>query len=439
MNAKRMMKLLTLLLCVLLTVSGCTLFKSGKYQKAVELFEKQQYLEAQKWFLKIEDYEDSRLYLDYILAWNGSMNGEYDRAAQMYDALGDFRDSAAQALVCSYACAEQLAANAQYEEALAAFEALGNYRDAEARIPALHYEAALQKMAANDYESAYAHFEASNGYQDSQVYLDAENLFAQGKLDEAAIAYEAVKDVPGVETRINMIKYARAEKWYAEGKIETAAYYFKELDDYADAYERACQCYYQLAEAACQQQRYPNAARYFEQAQDYRDAQQRMKECCFLYAEILLERNQYKDAAAYFVRADDYLDAFHRAVDIKRTLVKKGKPITFSTDNELKNQQQATCHGAFLQYISEEQKFRITLEVTVPAGYPIYAFNPPNGSRFMRRIGTTTGERQEIVFEIEAEKLNKGESITVNCVKSDRNRFFVFLNSSNFVLKTPKQ
>ena len=93
----RNIRLLALLLCVLLTVSGCTLFQSGKYQKAVELFEQGQYLDAQEWFLKIEDYEDSGLYLEYILAWNVFMNGDYGRAAEMYDALGDFRDSAVQA------------------------------------------------------------------------------------------------------------------------------------------------------------------------------------------------------------------------------------------------------------------------------------------------------------------------------------------------------
>jgi len=470
----RNIRLLALLLCVLLTVSGCTLFKSGKYQKAVELFEQGQYLDAQGWFLKIKEYEDSGMYLDYILAWDTAMNGELERAAEMYAALGDFRDSAAQSLACRYGYAEQLLTNGQYDEAAAVFAALGDYQDAAQRvlqtyyakaedlvakgmpeeaisvfadisgyadaaqrIPGLHYDAALQKMALGDYESACAHFEAAEGYQNTQTFLDAEAWFAAGKYDLAIKKYEKLKDVPGTELRITMIKYAKADNYDQNGQFVNAGDLFREIDGYADAHERASQCFYIQAEKSVEGGNIDSAAIHFEKAGDYRDAAERAKQCYYQSAEKHFENSDYQSAAEAFVKAGDHRDAFERAVGIKRLLLTKGKPIKFSTANELKNQQQATCHGVYLQYDIEQEKYRFTIDITVPAGYRIVAFNPPQGSKFMRRIGTTTGERQEVVFNLEAEKLDSVEEITINCVKSDKNRFFVFLQKRNFITKTP--
>ena len=70
---------------------------------------------------------------------------------------------------------------------------------------------------------------------------------------------------------------------------------------------------------------------------------------------------------------------------------------------------------------------RFTMSYNAPAGYMVYVFSPPNGNifGFTAKKRTVAGE-DTIQFEIYAEDLEVSRFVTINIVKSDKNRFFIF-------------
>ena len=67
--------------------------------------------------------------LDYKKACKLFDQGEYEKALALFEELGDYEDSAAQALGCRYELAKELFAGSDYEAARRLFEELGNFQD----------------------------------------------------------------------------------------------------------------------------------------------------------------------------------------------------------------------------------------------------------------------------------------------------------------------
>lgn len=72
-----------------------------------------------------------------------------------------------------YARAAAMQADGQYEEAAQLFEALGNYSDSEDRVKECRYQLALAAVEAGDDSTAFGLFEALDGYSDSYVQARA--------------------------------------------------------------------------------------------------------------------------------------------------------------------------------------------------------------------------------------------------------------------------
>ena len=65
--------------------------------------------------------------MDYKKAQNMMRNGEYNAAAEIFEALGEYKDSAELLMQCRKGAADQLMENGQYVQAAEAYLALGNY------------------------------------------------------------------------------------------------------------------------------------------------------------------------------------------------------------------------------------------------------------------------------------------------------------------------
>lgn len=73
---------------------------------------------------------------------------------------------------------------------------------------------------------------------------------------------------------------------------------------------------------------------------------------------------------------------------------------------------------------------RFTLECTAREGMPFSVFNPPNGDVFMLYGGTTTGEKQTIVYDIPADNVRSVDEITMRFNFVDDDRAFLHLRTN---------
>lgn len=127
---KRKISWVLALCLVLLALTGCD---SSDYKKATDLYEA----------------------------------GDYQAAAEMFDALGEYEDSAAMAQKSWYGAAKALYDGGDFEGAEAIFTKLGEYEDSADMLTACRYGQAGALAEAGDYEGAAALYEEIGDYQDA--------------------------------------------------------------------------------------------------------------------------------------------------------------------------------------------------------------------------------------------------------------------------------
>lgn len=108
------------------------------------------------------------------------------------------------------------------------------------------------------------------------------------------------------------------------------------------------------------------------------------------------------------------------------SLIGQETKVPFSARSELK--QGKVKVDSFTQQQIRGDCTRFTIIFTAPKGYEISVFNPPHGNKLMfNSIGTTSGYKEAIQFDISNSVLSSiNYEITVNIVKSDNNRYFLF-------------
>lgn len=137
---------------------------------------------------------------DYEQAQTLYQAGDYRAAAEAFDALGDYEDSARMAAVCRYAQAMALFEAGEYTEASREFTLLEDYEDSRRMVLACQYALAEKLYDAGDLLAAEASFAALGDYEDSRERADrcryelAGQLLAGGEYLEAAQAYGELGD-----------------------------------------------------------------------------------------------------------------------------------------------------------------------------------------------------------------------------------------------------
>ena len=114
---------------------------------------------------------------DYQTAGTLYKEGKYAQALEIYEALGDYADSAKMAEICrqkaNYEKAGQLLAAGEYEQAAQMFDELGLYSDSPLMAAESRYIGGKASLEAEDYERAIALLTTLGGYKDS---MDLVNL-----------------------------------------------------------------------------------------------------------------------------------------------------------------------------------------------------------------------------------------------------------------------
>lgn len=147
---------------------------------------------------------------DYKAAEKYLSEEKYDVAIEMFETLGDYKDSASRVSEAKYHKAEKLLTNDEFDDAMELFEELGEYNNSAERILATKYAKAEFAFNAKDLETALYIFEELREYSDSAE-------------------------------RVLEVKYKEAEEAISQENLEQALALFVELGDYKDSATRAAE------------------------------------------------------------------------------------------------------------------------------------------------------------------------------------------------------
>ncbi len=173
--------------------------KEATYQRALEFMEAGQYDNALSIFEMLGDYKESaaqivicrnaksKVYYDRAVELFN--NGEYDAAKEVFLMLGSFEDSAVQAIRCDtqkkqdqYDFADSLAQNGEYWKAREAFLMLGDFSDSAARVKQMdnaiseeQYNSALELETSGKYEEAIEVYRSLGDYKDAAGHIETCN------------------------------------------------------------------------------------------------------------------------------------------------------------------------------------------------------------------------------------------------------------------------
>ncbi len=149
-------------------------------------------------------------------------SGSLDEAAQPYEELGSYRDSAALAQESHYLWAKSLMEELDYEAAREKLLALGDYQDAAKLAEDCLYLPAISALEKKEYAKAEALLKQMAGSQTAEL-----------KLKE--------------------VYYGWGSLLFSQEDYDLAAEKFLLAGDYLDAFRRASECLYEPAIALFQQ------------------------------------------------------------------------------------------------------------------------------------------------------------------------------------------
>ncbi len=217
------LSILAVLLCMALTLTACASREIGEYYEHAQLYLGcKDYDYAAELFEQLGEYEDSADYALYARGLQAIEDKEYALARANFEAVNPFKSSGRYLLYLDAVAAEE---DDKLEEALVLYEKLGSFMDANQAAERLQEaipEAALKEgralMAKGEYEAARDLFLSLNGYGASEAL--AKNCTAA--LQKAA--------------------YSEADKLVDEGDLVGAMMAFTALGDALDAADRAAEC-----------------------------------------------------------------------------------------------------------------------------------------------------------------------------------------------------
>ena len=109
--------------------------------------------------------------LDYRDAIDLYNSGNYAQAAEIFEQLGDFEDSAHLKTLCRYWIAVDTMESGDYAAAISLLEAMNGYDDTPQRITECKYQLALASFAQGDLTAAEGYFLEVSDYRESSEYL----------------------------------------------------------------------------------------------------------------------------------------------------------------------------------------------------------------------------------------------------------------------------
>lgn len=251
------------------------------------------------------DYERARLIME---------QGGSEEAAEIFRALGDYRDSRDQTVECDYRTARGLFDSAFYGMALEKFSALGDYKDSVEKSNLCVYLPAAQLMENGEYDAAIAEYGKVADYSDSREQIKVCHWLKASSLEgtdpeAAAAAYEQAGDYADSKQKARALRYALGAEAETAGDLTAAAEQFRLAVPYEDALNRAYTCVYTLAEQHLTAEEYEAARElYATLPLAYRETEDRIAETRYRPAVTAQKNGDWQTAVTLFEALGEYKD-----------------------------------------------------------------------------------------------------------------------------------
>ncbi len=238
----------------------------------------------------------------------------------------------------TYTRASSLVSKGQYEEAVQMFQSLGDFKDSSTRVYDTYISKAEAYAESGDYTAAGQVLEEtgllSMGYANSEtlktkyIYLQGKQYHDDGNFESAISTLETVRDYEGAVELIADSWYQIAEKTYASGDLEQAISEFQKAGEYGDssvriqeitaeAERRAAKLSYEMGASEYERANYKAAAANFKAAGDYEDAEQRFREAAYQAGGQCMQNRDYAGAIEYYSALPGNSDAEQKLKEAK--------------------------------------------------------------------------------------------------------------------------
>lgn len=202
--------------------------KGGKYNKAQQLLEEDNFSGAVTVLEELEDYKDSAELLQeaqYGLAMRCLQYRDFEEALKLFTALGDYQDSRAQLPACYYGLGEEAFRNGDYINAKYHFADAGDYADSGLQIQACDYQIGCEYLRADNWLSAIESFQMAGDYPDAAAKIDEANyayghsLFLKGEYEQAQERFDMVVEMPQ-DALPHFMSLEKARSYFDEARAQ---------------------------------------------------------------------------------------------------------------------------------------------------------------------------------------------------------------------------
>ena len=284
---------LFLVLIILLSLSGCGGSSVSKtYNTAQKELAKGEYEKAAELFESINTYEDSSKLAVYSKALAYGNHEDYAKAKQTLEFLGEFKDS--QQLIQYYSICElaQSGVIGNLFSAAEQFDAISAYRDSANRAEAcrqLLYDEGVSRLNNGDYDNARSIFNNLGSYKDSESQvLACDKAKTESEKEDA---------------------YTKAEEMLVNKDYIGAIAAFQSLGDYKDSAKRAEEItdiknkeIYPKAELLFSEKDYDGAIKEYIKVFNYLDSEDKIIQCC---KQLYTPEHYYFQALTIFAKLND--------------------------------------------------------------------------------------------------------------------------------------
>lgn len=258
---------------------------------------------------------------------------DFDRAYNIFTALGDYKDSGTRATETLYEKGLFLKENEEFSDAAIEFEKISDYLDSAEQAVfcknKAYYLEAKALLESKEYEKAAAAFADLGDFEDSAElvvesnYLFAKALFTEGNYREAAGLLEglAKKKYRDSSELLQEATYQFAIESFEKKEYEDAYNSFKSISKYKDVPDRITEATYQYALLLEDSEQWEQARRLFGSLKDYNDSEEKWKVCSYQYGKQMMLEKKYQNAVSAFRDLGDYEDSEALLLEAKYNVV----------------------------------------------------------------------------------------------------------------------
>ncbi len=247
---------------------------------------------------------------------------DYERAAQLFNKILDYRDAREKWTQAILKAAEKAIAEVRYADAAALLAQLpADHAEGAALLLDCTYLPAKNAYVRGDYAEAIEGFTAVLGHRDSAEMLKkaqyalAGEYRAKGLTQEAADLYAALGDYEQSAARLRDIRYDRANALVLLGDEESlneAIAIYTDLADDEDCAEKLSAARFALAGELLDKGEHARAREIYTALGDYEGAADQLKACDYVQAVQLAADGKQAEARVLFEALGDYVDSADR-------------------------------------------------------------------------------------------------------------------------------